>query len=260
MAKQSDDNLKSPFPFRWAAATDIGKVRDENQDSFLANPDLALFLVSDGMGGHRAGARASKIVAEALPAIIEDRLKKIKSSSTRAIKHMLKNSIVELNRHMLTEAASEAGLRGMGATVVAAILINGRAYIANMGDSRLYLLRRDKLLLLTEDHSAVWELLQQGRIRPADCENHSEQGQLTRYIGMEEKAEPYVRTISVKTADRFLLTTDGLTDVINEQTIAAMLSSNVDCRTACDALIDAANAAGGHDNITAVIIDPHSPD
>ncbi len=255
MAKEPANTTAESFSFRWAAASDIGKVRDENQDSFLVEPEVGLFLVSDGIGGHRGGALASKIVAEDLPVMIENRLGELKSSSPRAVRSLFKKTIVEQSRQLQMEAESETGYKGMGATLVLALLRDGRAYIANLGDSRIYRLRNNRFVQLTKDHSVVSELLSRGRIGLAEAQSHVAAGQITHYVGMEEKVTPFIRAFALKEGDRLLLCTDGLTDMVNDKSTAAILTSEPDCRAACDALIAAANAAGGHDNITVVIVD-----
>jgi protein phosphatase len=255
MVKEPANTTVETFPFRWAVASDTGKVRDENQDSFLVEPEVGLFLVSDGIGGHRGGALASKIVAEDLPVMIENRLGELKSSSPRVIRSIFKKTIVEQSKQLQMEAESETGYKGMGATLVLALLRDSRAYIANLGDSRIYRLRNNRFVQLTKDHSVVSELLSKGRIELTEAQSHVAAGQITHYVGMGEKVTPFIRTFALKKGDRLLLCTDGLTDMVNDKSIAAILTNEPDCRAACDTLIAAANAAGGHDNITVVIID-----
>ena len=153
------------------------------------------------------------------------------------------------------EGGSETGYKEMGATVVAALLKGGRAYIANLGDSRIYRLRKGRLTQLTKDHSVVYELLSKGRIESDEAMNHTAQGQITRYIGMEDKASPYVHTFVLEQGDRLLLCTDGLTDMVDDRKIARTLRDEAESQTVCEVLIGAANAAGGCDNVTVVIID-----
>jgi serine/threonine protein phosphatase PrpC len=255
MSEQPGDKLSSSLPFRWAAASDIGKVRDENQDAFLVEPEPGLFLVSDGMGGHRGGALASQIVAEDLPPLIETRLDRLKRRSIRAVRSLLKKTLAEQSKQLRMEGTSESGYKEMGTTVVLALLLGGRAYIANVGDSRIYRLRRGRLRQLSQDHSVVAELLDQGRIQPDDVNDHEAQGEITRYVGMEERAHPYVRSFLLKAGDRLLLCTDGLTDLVSDKDIARIMGGESDCQTACDALVAAANAAGGTDNITVLVLD-----
>jgi protein phosphatase len=242
-------------PFSWAGDTDKGRERDENQDAFHVEPELALFLISDGMGGHRGGAIASKIVTEDLPVMVENMLHKLGSQSPRALRRIFKKTIIEQSRQLRLESTSETGYKDMGATLAMALLRQRRAYIANLGDSRIYLLRSGKLRQLTQDHSVISELINSGKIQPHQADNHEAQGQITHYVGMEEKVIPFVRSLALKKSDRLLLCTDGLTDMLDDSVIKQILQQNPDCRTACAALIKQANAAGGHDNITAIVVD-----
>jgi PPM family protein phosphatase len=247
--------VSPPAPFRWGAETHVGKLREENQDRFFADPEPGLFLVSDGMGGHPGGALASGIVAEDLPVMIENALDTLRVGTPRTIRTLLERTIAEQSRQLQLEGISESGYKDMGATIVLALLRNGRCFIANVGDSRAYRLRTGRLIQLTRDHSVVSELVEKGRIEPQDAPNHAASGQLTRYVGMEENVRSHVRSFSLKKDDRILLCTDGLTDMLSDEAIAAILESGADPQTACNALVTAANDAGGHDNITALIID-----
>ncbi|UCC98357.1 MAG: serine/threonine-protein phosphatase [Phycisphaerales bacterium] len=241
--------------FRWGAETHRGKVRQENQDSFFADPEPALFVVSDGMGGHRGGALASGIVVEDLPVMIENALDRLKVGATRTIRSLLERTIAEQSRQLQLEGTSESGYRDMGATLVVVLLRNSRCFVANVGDSRAYRLRADRLVRLTRDHSVVSELIETGRIEPEEALDHTDSGQLTRYVGMEEKAHSHVRSFGLKKGDRILLCTDGLTDMVSDRGIAGILRTEADPHAACKSLVAAANRAGGHDNITTLIID-----
>ena len=156
---------------------------------------------------------------------------------------------------MQLEGTSETGYEDMGATLVIALLRKRRCFVANVGDSRAYLLRKGRLRQLTRDHSVVSELIEKGRLKPENAENHHAQGQITRYIGMERKARSHVRSFGLKKGDRILLCTDGLTDLLNDKAIAKLLKTNDEAEAACKALVTAANKAGGHDNTTALVID-----
>ncbi len=255
MENQLQDAVISSLPFRWGALSDIGRVRQENEDTFWVELELGLFLVSDGMGGHRGGGLASKIVTEDLPAMIETKLDRLRVGSPRAIRAIFEKAIVEQSEQLLMEGESESGFKGMGATLVMVLLRKNRAYIGNLGDSRVYRFRKGRLVQLTKDHSVVSELLDKGRIKPEEAEGHEAQGEITHYVGMEEKARPWVRSFGLKGGDRLLLCTDGLTDLVNDEAIAAILRDKTDCDEACKALVDAANTGGGDDNITVIIAD-----
>lgn len=247
--------LSPPAHFRWAAETHVGKVRRENEDSYFADPEPAIFIVSDGMGGHRGGALASGIVVEDLPVMIENALDKLRVGTPRTVKSLLARAIAEQSKQLQLEGTSETGYKDMGATLVVALLRNGRCFIANIGDSRAYRLRKSRLVQLTQDHSVVSELIEKGHIEPEEAPNHEAQGVITRYVGMEEKAHPHVHSFTLKEADRILLCTDGLTDMVPDEAIAKNLANEAEPQLACKALIAAANNAGGHDNVTALVID-----
>ena len=255
MPEDSVDASSRPSSFRWAAETHLGKVREENEDTFFADPHLPIFLVSDGMGGYQGGSLASVIIIEDLPVMIENAIDRLKVGTTRAIRALLERAIAEQSRQLHLEGASETGFKDMGATIVITLLRKNRCFVANVGDSRAYLLRKGRLRQLTRDHSVISELIEKGRLRPENAENHHAQGQITRYIGMERKARSHVRSFALQKADRILLCTDGLTDLLDERAIAKLLKAKDDPEAACKALVTAANKAGGHDNITALIID-----
>jgi protein phosphatase len=255
MANPPAGTLILNCPFRWGAVSDKGKVREENQDIYLAEPELGLFLASDGMGGHRGGALAANIIAEDLPAMIETGLSELKSSSPRGIRALFSKTIIEQSKQLRLEGTSETGYKGMGATLVMALLKDSRAYIGNLGDSRLYRYRKGRLKQLTKDHSVVSELVDKGKIKPEEAENHAAAGQITGYVGMEEKIAPCVRSFMLSKGDRLLLCTDGLTSMVQDGDIASILEQHADCRAASEALLKAANTAGGQDNITVIVID-----
>jgi protein phosphatase len=153
------------------------------------------------------------------------------------------------------EGTSETGFRDMGATLVIVLLRKGRCFVANIGDSRAYRLRKGRMSQLTRDHSVVSELIEKGRIEPEEAANHDALGQITRYVGMEEKARSHVRSFTLKKGDRLLLCTDGLTDMLDNAKIADILKAETDPQSACKSLVSTANKAGGHDNVTTLIID-----
>ncbi|UCF15610.1 MAG: serine/threonine-protein phosphatase [Phycisphaerales bacterium] len=242
-------------PFIWAAETDPGKIRPENEDTFFADPETALFVVSDGMGGHRGGAVASGIIREDLPVMIENALDRLEVGTVRTVRSILQRAIAEQNRQLQLEGTSETGYQDMGATLVIALLRKRRCFVANVGDSRAYRLRSGRFTQLTRDHSVISELIERGRITPDEATNHSANGQLTHYIGMEQKISSHVRSFALEKRDRILLCTDGLTDMLGDKKIAAILKAETDPQTACITLVEAANRAGGHDNITTLVID-----
>jgi len=138
---------------------------------------------------------------------------------------------------------------------VVVLVQKGRAFVGNLGDSRVYRLRRGRLVQISRDHSVVAELMAAGRIGPDQAADHEAQGQLTHYVGMEEEPEPYIRSFALRGGDRLLLCTDGLTDAVDEGGIRGILRAMDEPQVACERLIGAANAAGGPDNITVIVVD-----
>ncbi len=238
-----------------SALSDIGKVRKGNEDAFALLPERGLFIVSDGMGGHQAGEAASKIVVSVLPGMVEQQVTSVPNDQPETISHALRDMIVELSQRVHQQSAGQAGLAGMGATVVLTYFRGEKAFIAHMGDSRAYLYRRRKLKQLTDDHSLVGILLRHGDITPEEAKVHPGRSRLSRYVGMEGEIYPDVQSVRLAVGDRILLCSDGLTGVVADQVISEILSGSEGPVAACRALVEAANACGGPDNITVLLID-----
>jgi protein phosphatase len=244
----------SPHCTRAAAMTDIGKFRDHNEDAFLVRPELDLYAVSDGMGGHAGGEIASRIVVEALPEMLADRL--AADLTTEQRHEVLRSTLLELSCRVREEADRRVGLTGMGATVVAAALDAGAAAIAHMGDSRAYRYSAGVLTQITEDHSVVGILLRRGEITPDEVRDHPARGRITRFIGMDDGVDPDVTTVGLAPGERLLLCSDGLTGAVSDEEIASVLTATVgDPDAACRRLVEAACAGDATDNITVLVID-----
>lgn len=240
---------------RAAGLTDTGKTRLVNEDAFTLLPDQGLYIVADGMGGHNAGALASKIVVETLPKMIEQWLECISSGDVEAISNHLRDTLVTLSQRVWKESGARQDLAGMGATVVVASIHTEHGFIAHMGDSRAYLFRHKELRQLTQDHSVLGILLRRGEITPEEAKHHPARGRVSRYVGMEATVYPDVQRYPTAPGDRLLLCTDGLTGMAPDSVIKDILNEFTDPERACRALVETANAAGGKDNITAVIVD-----
>lgn len=237
-----------------ASASDVGKVRAQNEDACLVDVEHGLFIVSDGMGGAQAGALASKIVVRVLPRLIKERLTRLKKPSSRTVRLSLRDAIVELSQQIHKESANRIDLKGMGATVVLVMLRRRWAYLTHMGDSRAYLFRDGQLTQLTDDHSIVGILLRHGDITPEEARKHPARGRLSRYVGMKGKVYPDVQTQALRAEDKLLLCSDGLSGMLTDIAIAKLLKKHQDPQAACQALVNGANAAGGKDNTTVVIV------
>jgi len=247
-------NATRALPQYWGAATDAGRLRSENQDAYFADPQAGLFIVSDGMGGEQAGALSSGVVVKVLPVLIKQRLANLKSRSGPAIRRHLREAIRELSQRLYAESVVQVGLNGMGATVVLALLGRRSVHLAHLGDSRAYLFQQGRLIQLTDDHSVLGILLRLGEVTSEQARSHPAQGRLSRFIGMQGEALPDVRTLGLKKGTHLLLCSDGLTGMLSDTQIAAVIRRNHDCQETCQQLVNAANAAGGRDNITAVLL------
>jgi protein phosphatase len=239
----------------YAGLTDQGRVRKRNEDSWTADAGQGLFIVSDGMGGHAAGDLASKMVVELLPKLLRHQLKYVLDLSDARAAQQIIWALNKVNDQVREEGVRAAARVGMGATVVLTLIRRGQALIAHLGDSRAYLLHQGVLTQLTHDHSAIQRLIDRGKITPEQAIDHPARGQITRCIGMPFRVEPDLRLVELNPGDRLLLCTDGLTGMVTDEEITRLLLGNPNPRWGCQALIDAANAAGGIDNIAVILID-----
>jgi serine/threonine protein phosphatase PrpC len=225
------------------AVTDTGRQRRANEDSLLTRSPL--FVVADGMGGAQAGEVASRIAVESfqggLPGDSQPELE------LAALAQAANSRIHELSH-------SNAEQAGMGTTLTAVYVGEEEVAIAHVGDSRAYCLRDGGLLRLTDDHSLVDELLRQGRLTPEEAVEHPQRSVITRALGPEGSVEVDTRSFRARAGDVYLLCSDGLTTMLSEAETEALLLANASLRDAGEALIAAANAAGGRDNITVVLL------
>jgi serine/threonine protein phosphatase PrpC len=224
------------------AGTDTGRQRRANEDSLLARSPL--FVVADGMGGAQAGEVASRIAVESFQPGLDD-------SAHPELELAALAQAANARIHELSHANSEQA--GMGTTLTAVYVGEQEVAIAHVGDSRAYCLRDGELQRLTDDHSLVDELMRQGRLTPEEAVEHPQRSVITRALGPESAVEVDTRSVRARSADVYLLCSDGLTTMISEQQIAAVLRAHPALRDAGEALIAAANAAGGRDNITVVL-------
>lgn len=240
--------------FRAAALSDRGRVRAENEDACLARSEQGLFLVADGLGGHRAGAVAAQAIVETLPAFLAEDLAGGACTPRRAAS-ALRRVLSQLSSELRERGRRYPELTGMGATVVVGFGVGARLCVAHLGDSRAYLMRGGRLRCLTRDHNVAGELVRGGFLTAAEARDHEARHHITRYVGMDGDAMPDVRTIGLHDGDRLLLCSDGLTAMVTDAHIRRLLDGEPDPEVACRALVEEANAAGGYDNVSTIVVD-----
>ncbi len=235
-----------------------GLRREANEDTVCARPDLGLFIVADGMGGHAAGEVASRLAAQVIETFIND-TRAADSNTTWPFPYdtelsfdgnRLTAAFRLANRRLATAMHDDETLRGM-ATTAAVVLVNkGKPVVAHVGDSRVYLLRGGVLTQLTEDHSWVTEQVRAGVLSEADARHHPWRHVVTRALSGGEDPGVDVRELDVQAGDRILLCSDGLSGVVPPDRLVAIVGRDAPLEAICQDLIDAANTAGGPDNIT----------
>lgn len=227
------------------AATDAGMVRAGNEDAFLVAPPL--YVVADGMGGHRAGEVAARLAVTTL----STRTPEIASGGLDA----LLDAMDEANGIILRSSQEDERLRGMATTCTAAVVRGRVARIAHVGDSRAYLFHEGLLTQLTDDHSVVAQLVREGYLTPDEAAVHPRRNVIMRALGSVDDVEVDTAEAILDAGDRLLLCSDGLTNCLNDGTISALLGDGRDAQAAAERLVERANAAGGQDNITVVLVD-----
>jgi len=235
--------------------TDIGQRRSMNQDYFFTSempvgnlPNL--FIVADGMGGHNAGDYASRHAVETIVSVIE------KSELTEPVK-LLDMAIKQANEEVFRKASEDDSMKGMGTTIVACTLMDKKLYVANVGDSRLYVINQ-KIYQLTRDHSLVEELIRMGELDKNDARIHEHKNVITRAVGAESTVEVDFYETELEENDEILLCSDGLTNMVKDEDIRKLVKSQRDIAEVTEKLIFTANENGGRDNITVVVIAPFS--
>ena len=224
-----------------AAATDIGRVREGNEDAYLN--DAPLFAVADGMGGHQGGEVASRLALETLEVLFKHG------------RGTLADQVREANRAVFERSGRDAAVAGMGTTLTAAVAEAGRLRLAHVGDSRAYLLRDGRLRMLTEDHTLVQRMVERGEISEQEADVHPHRSVLTRALGTEPDVQIDEGVLDAQDGDRILLCSDGLTGMVADGQIERILRDAAEPRDAVRELVRAANTAGGVDNITVVVLD-----
>lgn len=229
--------------------TDVGMVRATNEDNYAVESNL--FVVADGMGGHAAGEIASEVAVSTITKHCLGNRSDIHPCQ------LLEQAILEANRLIYTKAQAVAECAGMGTTVTAVILQDSHIYWGHVGDSRLYYFCDESLSQLTNDHSLVWELVKSGAITSEEAHNHPQRNMLTRAVGTSFTLRVETGSFQYAVGSRILLCTDGLTSMIDDSELTAMVKNySLYGQALVDALVSKANRAGGHDNITVILLEP----
>lgn len=236
--------------------TDTGCVRPNNQDAFRSGElsQGAFFaVVCDGMGGAAGGSVASTLAADT----IEERLQSgyRDDMSETSLLHLLETAVAAANALVYDEAMADVELRGMGTTVVAAIVRGDQAYTAHVGDSRIYLVT-DTLEQLTRDHSIVQEMVEKGQLTPEEAKYHPRKHLITRAVGVDSRVVCDLQVTELPETARLLLCSDGLTNMLESDVLLSIMKETENPGGIPDRLVEAAKQAGGHDNITAVVMIP----
>lgn len=237
---------------RATAVTDIGKTRAVNQDYVYTSVDSVgclpnLFIVADGMGGHKAGDTASRFTVETVKKLISE------SEQTDAIS-VINQAVKDVNVLLIEKASETEEYYGMGTTLVMASIFNNVLKVANVGDSRLYVID-DNITQITRDHSLVEEMVLAGKLSKSEARTHEKKNVITRAIGGEEEVDPEMFSIDLKEGSKILMCSDGLTNMLEDSDILSIVKRYADIEEAARKLVDKANDNGGRDNISVIIVE-----
>lgn len=257
--------------------TDVGLVREGNEDALVLLDEHDVFVVADGMGGHASGEVASAYTIEAIKAFYasKDIARRVRAAYRRgraaekangtaprdASPHSLRlrKAVESANISVYRLAQTDEQLRDMGTTVVAIAFVGSKLYVANVGDSRVYRVRGGKLTQLTEDHSLLNEYIRMNLLSPEEIETFPYKNVIVRALGLQDSVGVDITTSTVRVGDQFLLCSDGLSDLVRDDAILDVLQNAPTATAACYRLVEAAKERGGHDNITTLVARIHPP-
>ena len=244
------------------SVSDIGKIRPHNEDSTISDAGLGIVLVADGMGGYKAGEVASAIAATSILNDVKSGLKQLGMKARKPVggndykpqSNLLIKAITHANSIIYKKAQEEELCRGMGTTIVIGLFYNGMISVANVGDSRLYLLRENSFRQITRDHSLLQEVIDKGKVPKEKAEAMTPRNLVTRALGIEAGVKVDIFEESVKNGDIYLLCSDGLNDMVTDEEIHLTLSKySVNLQQAANELVAMANSRGGRDNISIIL-------
>ena len=240
--------------------TDIGRKRQKNEDSYLVNDKIHLYVVADGMGGHAGGEFASKIAVSTVEEIIKgndvpvtQQASYLASDHSESEEGKLRRAITQAGSKICQRAIEEPELRGMGTTATVLYFDDSKAYVAHVGDSRAYCIRGGSIIQITEDHSLVNEQLKSGLITEEEAKTHQLKNIITRSVGVQEEVEVDTIVWDVQNDDTYVLCSDGLSNMVQNEEIRALVSEN-ETEEAARKLVELANDRGGDDNISLILV------
>lgn len=246
--------------------TDIGFVREQNEDSIGCDDDIGLAVLADGMGGHRGGEMASAIAVSTILETISKKIKKLNPGTTddetgyRLESLLIHEAIILANKQVQNVSQANSQYRGMGTTVVVTLFYDNCFTVAHVGDSRLYRLRNKELEQITRDHSLMQELIDRGFYTPEQAQNSLNKNLVTRAVGIDSDVQIDIQEDAVKCNDIYLLCSDGVTDMIDDELIRTiMLDNENNLEKASSEIIRQANEHGGKDNISVLLVKPIKP-
>ena len=236
------------------AKTDVGKAREMNQDYYIipsSENDLQLYIIADGMGGYNGEEIASRLAAETTKNYIQNNFEKIEHDK-EAILKLVKDAMEYANMVVYEESKKDENLQGMGTTLDVCFIYNSKIYIGHVGDSRIYLIKKDIARKITKDHSYVQQLVEDKKITREEAEHHPKKNMLLKALGCTSYVEPDIRARNLEKDDMLLMCSDGLTNMVEENKIYEVVRENTE--KAPEILVNLANNAGGYDNITVITI------
>ena len=233
--------------------SDIGLVRQNNEDALYKNDRLGVYVLADGMGGHEGGEIASNIAVNTVAKILSRSIIELQKKNVGEIVH---NALHKANEEIILFRKNQINLMSMATTVVISIFLDDVVNCIHLGDSRAYLYKDNNLIQLTTDDSLVTEMVKQGRMRKDELQDHSLRNIVTRFLGTVNLTLPEIQQFRVETNDCIMLCSDGLTNMLNDEEIKSILRENISIgpQDVCDLLVDRANAKGGKDNISVIVV------
>lgn len=248
--RENDRLSTAVIRYMAAAVSDTGRKRTSNEDSYGLSVEHGIYLVCDGMGGAAAGEIASSLAVEEAMRVLSDRL----ADESASVRGAAEEAVAAANEAIHSRSQRNSRLSGMGTTFVALLVRERRVWVVNIGDSRCYRLRDRRLEQLTQDHSWVDEQVRMGLMTEAEANRSQFRNVITRALGTQSSVTPDIFEMEAEPGDLFLLCSDGLTRELNDGLIESMLALDLPLERLCARVVDAAKKAGGHDNITCLLV------